>query len=75
VGASRNVSSPALLLLLRVTRREFTLCEHKAGSAELVAPRFSPDSQRVYFQTDRHGKPAIYDMHVEKLVEKTDIEG
>jgi oligogalacturonide lyase len=75
VGASRNVSSPALLLLLRVTRREMTLCEHKASTAELVAPRFSPDSQRVYFQSDRHGKPAIYDMHVEKLVEKTETEG
>jgi oligogalacturonide lyase len=74
VGASRNLSSPALLLLLRVTRREMTLCEHKS-SAALVAPRFSPDSQRVYFQSDRHGKPAIYDMHVEKLVEKTDSEG
>lgn len=72
VGASRNISSPALLLLLRVTRRELTLCEHKASNALLVAPRFSPDSQRVYFQTDRHGKPAIYDMHIEKLVEKTD---
>jgi oligogalacturonide lyase len=75
VGASRNISSPSLLLLLRVTRREFTLAEHKASNAELVAPRFSPDSQRVYFQTDRHGKLAIYDMHVEKLVEKTDLEG
>jgi len=74
VGASRNISSPSLLLLLRVTRRELTLAEHKASKAELVAPRFSPDSQRVYFQTDRHGKPAIYDMHVEKLVEKTDME-
>ena len=75
VGASRNISSPSLLLLLRVTRRELTLAEHKASKAELVAPRFSPDSQRVYFQTDRHGKLAIYDMHVEKLVEKTDLEG
>jgi oligogalacturonide lyase len=75
VGASRNVSSPALLLLLRVTRREFTLAEHKSSNPALVVPRFSPDSQRVYFQTDRHGKPAIYDMHVEKLVEKTDLEG
>jgi oligogalacturonide lyase len=75
VGASRNLSSPALLLLLRVTKRELTLCEHKASNPLLVAPRFSPDSQRVYFQTDRHGKPAIYDMHVEKLVEKTDAEG
>jgi oligogalacturonide lyase len=75
VGASRNAGSPYLLLLLRVTRRELTLCEHKASHPELVAPRFSPDSQRVYFQSDRHGKLAIYDMHVEKLVEKTDDEG
>jgi oligogalacturonide lyase len=75
VGASRNIGSPALLLLLRVTRREMTLCEHKASNPEIVAPRFSPDSQRVYFQSDRHGKPAIYDMHVEKLVEKTETEG
>jgi oligogalacturonide lyase len=75
VGASRNAGSPTLLLLLRVTRREMTLCEHKASRPDMVAPRFSPDSQRVYFQSDRHGKPAIYDMHVEKLVEKTDTEG
>jgi oligogalacturonide lyase len=33
---------------------------------------FSPDSQRVYFQSDRDGKRAIYCMHVEKLVEKTE---
>jgi len=75
VGASRNISSPSLLLLLRVTRRELTLAEHKSSKAELVAPRFSPDSQRVYFQTDRHGKPAIYDMHVDKLVEKEGFGG
>src|SRR5436305_569930 len=62
------------LLRVRVTRRERTLAEQKASKAELVAPRFSPHSQRVYFQTDRHGKPAIYDMHVDKLVEKTDSE-
>ncbi len=71
VGASRN-SSPAVLLLLRAAHSERTLCEHKASKPEWVAPRFSPDSQRIYFQSDRHGKPAIYSMHVEKLVEKTD---
>ena len=70
-GASRN-ASPALLLLLRVTQRERTLCEHKASHPEMVTPMFSPDSQRVYFDSDRHGKPAIYSMHIEKLVEKTD---
>jgi oligogalacturonide lyase len=70
VGASRNAASPAVLLLLRLTRREFTLCEHRASHPETVAPMFSPDAQRVYFQSDRSGKPAIYCAHVEKLVEK-----
>ena len=51
VGASRNVSSPALLLLLRVTRREFTLCraqgeQRRAGGAAILArqpARLLPD--------------------------------
>jgi len=72
VGASRNAGSPTILLLLRVTQRERTICEHKASHPENVAPIFSPDSQRIYFQSDRHGKPAIYCMHVERLVEKTE---
>ena len=75
VGASRNAASPTILLLLRVTRREFTMCEHKASDPAAAAPRFAPDSQRVYFQSDRHGKPAIYSMHVDKLVERTQVEG
>ncbi len=72
VGASRNKASPAVLLLLRVTRREFTLCEHHASNAADVRPVFSPDSQSIYFQSDRHGKPAIYRVKVEKLVEETE---
>jgi oligogalacturonide lyase len=72
VGASRNAASPNLLLLLRVTQREFTLCEHRAGDPASVAPIFSPDSQTVYFQSDRHGKPAIYSMSLQKLVEETE---
>jgi oligogalacturonide lyase len=75
VGASRNVGSPYVLLLLRVTHRELTLCEHKSSAPETVAPQFSPDSQRIYFQSDRDGKAAIYSMHVDKLVEKTEAEG
>ncbi|MFB3827789.1 MAG: hypothetical protein ACE15B_13540 [Bryobacteraceae bacterium] len=71
VGASRNAASPTILLLLRVTRREFTLCEHGASDPAAVAPIFSPDSQRVYFNSDRHGKPAIYFINVERLVEET----
>ena len=71
VGSSRN-SSPAVLLFLRAGHSERTMCEHKSSDPESVAPLFAPDSQRIYFQSDRHGKAAIYSMHVEKLVEKTD---
>jgi oligogalacturonide lyase len=74
VGASQNKASPTILLLLRVTRRELTMCEHKASDPGMVAPVFSPDSQRVYFQSDRHGKRAIYMVRVDKFVEKTDGE-
>ena len=70
VGASRNAASPAILILLRVTRRERILCEHRASRPDTVAPFFSPDAQRIYFQSDRHGKPAIYSLHVERLVER-----
>jgi oligogalacturonide lyase len=74
VGASRNAASPTLLLLLRITRRELTLCEHKSSQPETVAPFFSPDSQTIFFQSDRHGKPAIYSIRVDKLVEKIEAE-
>jgi oligogalacturonide lyase len=70
VGASRNAASPNVLLQLRITGSELVLCEHKASHPQTVAPMFSPDAQRVYFQSDRAGKPAIYCMHVERLVEK-----
>ena len=72
LGASRSQAAPYLLLLLRVARRELTLCEHRSTGAVRVEPTFSPDSQRIYFVSDRHGKPAIYSMPVDKLVEKTD---
>ncbi|MEK7753162.1 MAG: hypothetical protein AAB654_14655, partial [Acidobacteriota bacterium] len=71
VGASGSKASPHVLLLLRLTKREFTLAEHRASDPAMVAPIFSPSSQRVYFRSDRHGKPAIYSMSVEKLVEQT----
>lgn len=74
VGACRSVASPTILIMLRSTRRELTLCEHKASHPEMTAPRFAPDTQRLYFQSDRDGKPAIYCMHVEKFLEKTDAE-
>ncbi len=75
VGASRNKASPHILLLLRTPPRELTLCEHAASDPAAVAPVFSADSQVIYFQTDREGKPAIYRIHVERFVEKTDEEG
>ena len=74
VGASRNKASPHILLLLRSTQRELTLCEHRASDPSAVAPIFSADSQQVFFQTDKLGKPAIYRIHVERFVEKTEPE-
>jgi len=72
VGSSANKASPAVLLLLRSVRRELTLCEHRASNPSLVTPRFSPNSQTVLFQSDKHGKMALYAVNVERLVEKTD---
>jgi oligogalacturonide lyase len=72
VGASANPGAPYLLLLLGTARRELTLCEHRASAGLNVAPRFAPSSQKVFFQSDRDGKPALYMMNVERFVEQTD---
>jgi oligogalacturonide lyase len=72
VGASGSKASPYVLLLVRAVKRELTLCEHRASDAAMVAPVFAPNSQHVYFGSDRHGKPAIYSIAVEKLVEATE---
>jgi oligogalacturonide lyase len=74
VGASRNRNSPHILILLRLTRRELTLCEHRSSDPYRVTPTFSPDSQRVFFESDRDGKPALYRVQVERFVEKTESE-
>jgi len=71
VGASRSRAQRNIMLLLRSARRELTLCEHRAKDAALTSPVFSPDSKRVYFESDRDGKPAIYSVNVERLVEPT----
>ena len=55
-------------------RRELTLCEHRAKDPRTVSPIFSPNSQRVFFQSDRDGKMAIYSMVVDRLVESTETE-
>jgi oligogalacturonide lyase len=71
-GASGSKASPYVLLLIRAVKRELTLCQHRASDPAMVAPVFSPNSQRLFFLSDQHGKPAIYSMQVEKLVEETD---
>lgn len=70
-GASRSRASAYVLILLRVVRRELTLCEHRASDPAMVQPLFSPDSQSVLFVSDRHGKPALYQVHVGRFVEET----
>ena len=53
-------------------KRELTLAEHRSTNPAIVSPIFSPNSQRIFFGSDLHGKPAIYTMSVEKFVEETD---
>jgi oligogalacturonide lyase len=75
VGASRNAASPAVLIMLRINGRELTICDHRASHPESVAPIFSPDAQRLFFQSDRDGKQAIYCVHMERLVERIEEPG
>lgn len=72
VGASGSKASPHILILLRSTQRELTLCEHRARDPRSLAVVFAPNSQRVLFQSDQQGKPAIYSISVERFVEATD---
>jgi oligogalacturonide lyase len=71
VGSSRSKAQPNVVLLLRSAQREMTICEHHASDAASVGPVFAPDSRRVYFESDREGKPALYSVNVELLVEPT----
>jgi oligogalacturonide lyase len=75
VGASRSKAQPNVVILLRSPQREMTLCEHRASHAGDVRPTFSPDSRRVFFQSDHEGKFAIYSVSVESLVEPTQVNG
>lgn len=70
-GVSSSKGAPYLLVLLRAARRELTIAEHRASTGANAAIIFSPDSQRVFWQTDREGKPAIYMMALDKFIEKT----
>jgi oligogalacturonide lyase len=71
VGAGGSPAQPHILLVLRTPKRELTLCEHRARDPRIVRPVFSPDSQRVYFVSDWEGRPALYSMVVDRLVEGT----
>jgi oligogalacturonide lyase len=73
-GASLSKAQPFVMILLRSVRRELTICEHRATDPASVSPVFTPDSQQIYFQSDREGKPALYSMNIERLVEKTEEE-
>lgn len=72
VGASGSKASPYMLLLVRSVKRELTLCEHSASDGRQVTAIFSPNSQRVFFQSDRDGKMAIYSLMVDRLVAETE---
>jgi oligogalacturonide lyase len=71
-GMSANKASPHVLLLVRAVRRELTLCEHRASDPSKSPLVFSRNSQRLFFQTDRQGKPAIYSIVVDRFVEETE---
>jgi oligogalacturonide lyase len=74
VGASGSKASPYMLLLVRSVKRELTLCQHRASDPRQVTAFFSPNSQRVIFQSDRDGKTALYSIAVDRLVEETETE-
>jgi oligogalacturonide lyase len=71
VGASGSKASPYVMLLVRAAKRELTVAEHKSSEASAAMPVFSPNSQRIFFESDREGKHCIYAMTVDKLVEET----
>jgi oligogalacturonide lyase len=71
VGASGSLAAPHILILLRTSRRELPLCEHRARRRAGIHPLFSPDSQRVLFQTDRFGKPSVFEVPVDRFVAET----
>jgi oligogalacturonide lyase len=71
IGASRSKAQPFVTLLLPSVQRELALCEHRAKDPKSVSPVFSPDSRRVYFQSDHTGKSTLFSVNVELLIEPT----
>jgi oligogalacturonide lyase len=74
VGASTGRAMPYILLMLRANGRELPLCEHRSSDPDSVRPVFSPDSRQVFFESDRDGRPALFAVPVEALVEATEQE-
>jgi oligogalacturonide lyase len=72
VGTSGSKASPYVLLLTRVAKRELTLAEHRANDVSIAAPLFAPNNHFIVFGSDRHGKPAIYWIAVDKFVADTE---
>jgi hypothetical protein len=72
-GASRSKAGPNIYVLFPLVQRELTVCEHLSSGRAGFEPRilFSPDSQWIYFSSDRSGVPGIYRAAVADLVEKT----
>ncbi len=85
VGASSSLAGPNIYILFARLRREITICEHASSGkpypvagtdqtdpwASAPEPVFSPDSQWIYFVSDREGLPAVYRVAVPDLVEAT----
>jgi oligogalacturonide lyase len=71
-GISGSKAAPYVLLLVRAGRRELSVAEHKASDASRAVVLFAPNSQRIYYHTDREGKSAIYSVGLERFIEKTE---
>jgi oligogalacturonide lyase len=71
IGASRSKAQPSIVLMIRSGRSELLLCGHRATDPVAVSPVFSPDSRRVYYQSDWQGNSAIFSVNTETLVEQT----
>jgi oligogalacturonide lyase len=71
-GASGSKASPHVLILVRSVRRELTVCEHRARDPRSLGVAFALNSQRVVFQSDQHGNPALFMIAVERFVEETE---
>jgi Tol biopolymer transport system component len=74
VGECRSQASPNIYVLFPALSREVTVSEHASSrSAPEVEPRpaFSPDSQWIYYTSDREKTAVIYRAGVADWVEKT----